>query len=129
MRRTLIAHHTGHLIHPSPALDHAKSLAIIQPAVWRVRKDRKRGKLLQYGKRIRGITKGDEDTRIESAITMPEEFFQQLSVKTLLSDYDIGEDGIERIVTSLENHGMTALLSETQDLSLDTCREILRTAL
>ncbi|WP_420811223.1 hypothetical protein [Desulfosediminicola ganghwensis] len=94
-----------------------------------MRKDRKRGKLLQYGKRIRGITKGDEDTRIESAITMPEEFFQQLSVKTLLSDYDIGEDGIERIVTSLENHGMTALLSETQDLSLDTCREILRTAL
>jgi len=121
-------HMIGHEITALYGLDHAKSLAIIQPAVWKVRKEQKRQKLLQYAERVWGISQGDADSRIDAAIAKTEEFFQELGVKTRFSDYDIGEEAVERIAASLEKHGMTAL-SETQDLSLDTSKEIIRTAL
>lgn len=121
-------HMIGHEITALFGLDHAKTLAIVQPAVWKVRKDNKKAKLLQYAERVWNITEGDDDARIDQAIARTEEFFQSLGMKTRLSDHGIDEDGIERIITSLEKHGMTAL-SETGDVTLDISREILKTAL
>ncbi|MFT5702127.1 MAG: NADP-dependent alcohol dehydrogenase [Desulforhopalus sp.] len=121
-------HMIGHEITALFGVDHAKSLAIIQPAVWKIRKKQKRDKLLQYGERIWGITEGDEDQRIDAAIAKTEEFFQSLGMKTRLTDHDIDATGIDSILKSLEKHGMTAL-SETQDITLETTRKILETAL
>lgn len=121
-------HMIGHEITALFGLDHAKTLAIVQPAVWKVRKEKKRAKLLQYAERVWNITEGDEDARIDAAIDRTEEFFQSLGMKTRLSDHGIDEDGIERIITSLEKHGMTAL-SETGDVTPDVSREILKAAL
>jgi len=117
----------GHEITALFGVDHAKSLAIIQPAVWKVRKKQKRAKLLQYGERVWGITEGDEDQRIDAAIAKTEEFFQDLGMKTRLADHDINAEGIDKIIKSLEKHGMTAL-SETGDVVLETSKEILLAA-
>jgi NADP-dependent alcohol dehydrogenase len=120
-------HMIGHEITALFGVDHAKSLAIIQPAVWKVRKKQKRAKLLQYAEKVWGITEGDEDQRIDSVIARTEEFFQDLGMKTRLADYDINADGIDKILKSLEKHGMTAL-SETGDVTLETSKEILLAA-
>jgi len=120
-------HMIGHEITALFGVDHAKSLAIIQPAVWKVRKKQKRAKLLQYGERVWGITEGDEDQRIDAAIAKTEEFFQDLGMKTRLADHDINAEGIDKIIKSLEKHGMTAL-SETGDVVLETSKEILLAA-
>lgn len=117
-------HMIGHEITALFGVDHAKSLAIIQPAVWKVRKKQKRAKLLQYAERVWNITEGDDDQRIDAAIAKTEEFFQGLGMKTRLADHDINAEGIDKIINSLEKHGMTAL-SETGDVTLETSREIL----
>lgn len=117
-------HMIGHEITALFGVDHAKSLAIIQPAVWKVRKKQKRAKLLQYAERVWNITEGDDDQRVDAAIAKTEEFFQDLGMKTRLADHDIDAAGIEKIIKSLEKHGMTAL-SETGDVTLEISREIL----
>lgn len=121
-------HMIGHEITALFGIDHAKTLAMIQPAVWKVRRQQKREKLLQYADRVWGIREGSEEERINLAISRTEEFFQSLGMKTRLSDYNLNEDDIEIILKSLQKHGMTAL-SETGDVTLDVSREILKTAL
>ncbi len=109
-------------------IDHARTLAIVQPANWRIRKEQKREKLLQYAERVWGITEGSEDDRIEAAIQKTEDFFHSLDIPTRLSDYDLGEETIEKVLANLEKHGMTAI-SEHGDVTLDVSRKILSAAL
>ncbi len=121
-------HMIGHELTALFGIDHAKTLAVMQPAVWKVRKEQKREKLLQYAERVWGITNGDEDSRIDEAIRQTEKFFQSLGMKTRLSDYELTEDNIDQVIANLEAHGMTAL-SEHGDVTLETSREMLKTAL
>ncbi len=121
-------HMLGHEITALTGIDHARTLAIVQPANWRVRKDQKRDKLLQYAERVWGITEGSEDDCIEGAILKTEDFFHSLEVPTNLSSYDLGEELIEKVIISLEKHGMTAL-SEHGDVTLEVSRKILELSL
>lgn len=121
-------HMIGHEITALFGIDHAKTLAIIQPAVWKVRKQQKKEKLLQYAERVWDIREGSEDEKITLAISRTEEFFQSLGIKNRLSDHNLDQEDIEKIIRSLEKHGMTAL-SETGDVTLEISREILTTAL
>lgn len=121
-------HMLGHEITALTGIDHARTLAVVQPANWRIRKEQKKEKLLQYAERVWGITEGSKDVRIEKAILKTEEFFHSLDIPTKLSDYNLGEELIEKVLVSLENHGMTAL-SEHGDVTLDVSRKILVAAI
>lgn len=121
-------HMIGHELTGLFGIDHAKTLVVILPAVWKVRREQKKEKLLQYGERVWGITEGSDNSRIDAAIQKTEEFFQSLGLKTKLSEYDLTEESIDQVITKLETHGMTAL-SERGDITLDISRKILLTAL
>lgn len=121
-------HMIGHELTAIFGLDHGKTLAILQPSVWQIRKENKREKLLQYAERVWNITEGDDDSKIDSAINKTRAFFEDLGIKTHLSDYGITSDKIDDVIVALEKHGMTAL-SETGDLTPNICREILENAL
>ncbi len=121
-------HMIGHELTAMFGIDHGKTLAILQPSIWQIRKDKKKEKLLQYAERVWNITEGDEDSRIDSAIYKTREFFETLGVKTHLAEYGVDSDGIDNIVDALKNHGLTTL-SETGDLNLEISREILTNAL
>ncbi len=121
-------HMIGHEMTALFGLDHAKTLAVVQPAVWKVRKAAKKAKLLQYAERVWNIKEGNEDERIDQAIFKTEEFFHSLGIKTRLSDYNIGENDIKKIIDSLKKHGMTAL-SESGEVTLEVSEKILKTAL
>lgn len=121
-------HMIGHELTAMFGIDHGKTLAIVQPAVWKVRKEKKRAKLLQYAERVWNIRVGSDDERIDQAIERTSAFFESLGIDTHLKSYGISESQVDDIVSKLESHGLTAL-SETRDLTLDVSREILLQAM
>ncbi|MGL5822873.1 MAG: iron-containing alcohol dehydrogenase [Sarcina sp.] len=120
-------HVIGHELTAMFGIDHGKTLAIMQPAIWTIRKDKKLKKLVQFAERVWKITEGTDEEKATLAIEKTRNFFESLGVKTHLSDYDIKEEQIDDIVKALENHGMT-ILSETGDLTLEVSRQILKEA-
>jgi NADP-dependent alcohol dehydrogenase len=121
-------HMIGHELTAMFGIDHGKTLAILQPSIWTVLKEQKRAKLLQYAERVWNITEGNEDLRIDMAITKTRDFFESLGVKTHLSDYGVTIDQIDDIVKALEIHGMTELC-ENGSVTLEVSRKILKGAM
>ncbi|TNH44316.1 iron-containing alcohol dehydrogenase [Photorhabdus luminescens] len=121
-------HCIGHELTALYGIDHARTLAIILPANLQICRENKRAKLLQYGERVWGISRGDEEQRIDQAIAYTRSFFEELGIQTRLSDYNLGVDDIERVVKQLEDHGMTRL-GENKDITLDISRQILQASL
>jgi NADP-dependent alcohol dehydrogenase len=122
------SHMIGHELTALYGIDHAQTLAVVIPAVMKVRRRQKHAKLFQYADRVWNIRGGSENERIDAAIRQTQDFFESLGVKTRLSDYGLGAENIDEIINQLESHGMTAL-SETQDVTLDVSRKILEAAL
>ncbi|HEU4776671.1 MAG TPA: iron-containing alcohol dehydrogenase [Telluria sp.] len=121
-------HMVGHELTALYNLDHAQTLAIVMPNMLRARKDGKRDKLLQFAERVWNLKGGDEDTRIEAAITRMEEFFEQMGVKTRLGDYGLGAKDIDAVLAVLEKHRMVKL-GEKRDVTLDVTRKVLEMSL
>jgi NADP-dependent alcohol dehydrogenase len=88
-----------------------------------VRREQKRGKLLQYAERVWNITEGSEEERITAAIAATRAFFEKMTVATRLSDYKIVDAGIDTLIAKLGEHGMTAL-GEHGDVTLEVSRKV-----
>lgn len=122
-------HMIGHEITAIYGIDHAETLAIVFPSMLELMKNDKREKLLQYGKRIWNINQSlTEDEQISGAIAHTKKFFQVMGLKTSFSEHGLGEEAIERIVKSLEEHGMKKL-GENGTVTPDVVREVLRMSL
>lgn len=120
-------HMIGHEITAKYGIDHARTLAVVLPAMMQIRREAKHEKLLQYAKRVWDITEGSDDEIIDAAIAKTRAFFESLGLPTRLSAYDIGEDGITAIIKQLEAHGMVAL-GERHELTLAESRKVLEAA-
>ncbi|MES2298587.1 MAG: iron-containing alcohol dehydrogenase [Pseudomonadota bacterium] len=121
-------HMVGHELTALYELDHAQTLAIILPSMLRVRREGKRAKLLQFAERVWSLRQGDEDTRIEAAITRTEAFFEQMGVKTRLGDYGLGAQHIDAVIGALEAHRMVKL-GEQRDVTPEVARKVLELSL
>ena len=97
VREDWATHMIGHEITALHGLTHGATLAIVINGTLRVLRGQKRGKLLQYGERIWGITDGSDEERIERTIAANEEFFRSLGLSTHLSQEGIGETTIAEI--------------------------------
>ncbi len=121
-------HMIGHELTGAHGIDHARTLSIVLPAVMKVCTDAKREKLLQYAERIWNLTEGDDDTRINRAIELTEQFFETMQVPTRLSQVDLGEGDIDALIAKLTQHGMVKL-GEHGVITPEVSREILVKAL
>jgi NADP-dependent alcohol dehydrogenase len=121
-------HMLGHELTALHDIDHARTLAIVLPANWQVRREAKRAKLLQYAERVWGIAQGGEDERIDQAIARTRGFFESLGVPTRLSAYALGAEAIDPLIAQLQAHGMTAL-GERRDMTLDVSRRVYEASL
>ena len=121
-------HMIGHELTALYDIDHARTLALVLPALLEVQREQKRGKLLQYGERVWNITEGSDDERMDAAIARTRTFFEGLGIPTRLSAYDLGQEAVEAVLKQLETHGMTAL-GEHRDIDLARSRRILEAAL
>jgi NADP-dependent alcohol dehydrogenase len=121
-------HMIGHELTALHNIDHARTLAIVLPAMLHERRVQKQGKLLQYGERVWGIRSGSEDERITAAIEKTRDFFERMGIATRLGAYGLGQEAIDVVVRQLEAHGMTRL-SEHGDVTPQVSRRVLEAAL
>lgn len=76
-------HMIGHELTALHNIDHARTLAIIAPNLFKVKFENKKEKLNQYGQRIWGL----KGKCAEEAIEKTKSFFESLGIKTKISDY------------------------------------------
>ncbi|MFO6424397.1 iron-containing alcohol dehydrogenase [Motilimonas sp. KMU-193] len=120
-------HMIGHELTALYGVDHARSLAIVQPWLLRNQIDYKRAKLEQMGRNVFKLQQSEQ--LAEQTIAAIEAFYHGLGVATQLDNY--GDDKsavIAAILQQLELHNMVAL-GENQTITLDRSREILQQAL
>lgn len=120
-------HMIGHEITAMHGLDHAQTLAVVLPAVMQHQRDKKRGKLLQYGRRVWGLNQASEDELIDAAIAATRGFFEQMGTPTTLSGYGVGRESIPKLVDMLVKHDLLAL-GEHGAITPEASREILELA-
>ncbi len=113
-------HMIGHELTAFYGLDHAQSLAVVQPHLLRVMIEDKKEKLTLMGKEV-----FDMPHNYEMVIEAIEYMYQSIGVPTKLSAYNIDDNVIENITKSLEAHGMTAL-GENENITLDKVSQILK---
>ena len=121
-------HMIGHELTALHHIDHARTLAIVLPALLNECRDAKRAKLLQYGERVWGISTGSENERISAAIAKTRDFFERMGIATRLSAYGLDASDIDLLIAQLEAHGMTQL-GEHSDITPAVSRRILEAAL
>jgi NAD(P)-dependent dehydrogenase (short-subunit alcohol dehydrogenase family) len=90
---------------------------VVLPALLDVRRDNKREKLLQYGKREWDTDSGSETQRIDATVAATRAYYESLGLPTRLSGYALGPAAVEAVFGQLCAHGMTAL-GERADVDL-----------
>ncbi len=102
-------HMIGHELTAFYEIDHARTLAIVLPGIWKTLRNEKKEKLLQYAQRVWNINEGSDDEKIDAAIQKTVDFFESLGIQTKLSDYNLDNDAINRIVERFEKRGWKAV--------------------
>lgn len=120
-------HMIGHELTALWHVDHARSLAIIQPSLLRNQIEYKREKLEQMGKNVFNLVAGSD--LAERTIDAIESFYHDLGVATQLTEHSGDKNAaVEAVLTKLESHGLTAL-TENQSVTLSEARQILNSAI
>ena len=120
-------HMIGHELTALYGVDHARSLAIIQPSLLRNQLHHKQSKLEQMGKAVFGLDAGNN--LAERTIDAIEAFYHKLDIATQLTDYGNNKQtAIEAVLTKMEAHGLLAI-GEHQSITLQESRAILQAAI
>ncbi len=116
-------HMIGHELTALYGIDHARTLAIIGPNLYRVLFEAKKAKLAQYGKRIFNLS-GTEEEIAEEAINKTVAFFHQMGMDTKLSQYtDDYSKTADFIINRFDERGWKGL-GENQQVTLDKVKAI-----
>ncbi|EJN3357161.1 iron-containing alcohol dehydrogenase [Vibrio alginolyticus] len=119
-------HMIGHELTALWHVDHARSLAIVQPSLLRNQIEFKRAKLEQMGRNVFALEAGDD--LAERTIDAIEAFYNSLNVSTKLTEHDGDKAAaIDAVIKKLEVHGLTAL-TENQSVTPVEARQILENA-
>lgn len=116
-------HMIGHELTALYEIDHARTLAIIGPSLYKVMFETKKAKLAQYGRRVFNLTGSDEEVAKE-AIDKTVDFFHTMGMDTKLSQYtnDYSKTA-DFIVNRFEERGWKGL-GEKQLVTLDKVKSI-----
>lgn len=112
-------HMIGHELTAFYGLDHARSLAVVQPQLLRVMIEDKQEKLTQMGKEVFGMPHN-----YEMVIEAIEFMYHSIGVSTNLNDYNIDDKVVENITSALKKHGMTNI-GENANVTLEKVEKIL----
>src|SRR5690606_13852144 len=120
-------HMIGHELTALYNIDHARTLAIIAPRLYKAMFETKKEKLAQYGRRIFNL-EGSEEHVAEQAIDKTIEFFHKMGMQTNISDYtDDYEKSADFIAQRFEERGWNKL-GERQNITVEKVREIVTTS-
>ncbi|TVR51406.1 MAG: iron-containing alcohol dehydrogenase [Spirochaetaceae bacterium] len=111
-------HMIGHELTALYGLDHAETLAIVMPGVWRFKLESKNVKLAQYATRVWGASTA------EDAIEKTEQFFASLEMPTTFGPYGIdAAEAAEAVKQRFEARGVSC--GENDDINGAAAAEIL----
>lgn len=117
-------HMIGHELTALYEIDHARTLAIIGPNLFKVMFETKKEKLAQYGQRVWNITGNSTEEIAHKAIKKTVEFYHTMGMKTKLSENTGNyKETANFIVNRFEERGWQAL-GEKQNITLEKVREI-----
>ena len=118
-------HGIGHELTAAFEIDHARTLAIIGPNLYRYKLDNKKEKLAQYGERVWGITSGTLEEKATAAIDKTVEFMHSVGIDTKLSDYTKDYEGFaQKIKSRFEERGWLAM-GERKDITPSDVEKII----
>ena len=119
-------HMIGHELTALYGVDHARSLAIVQPSLLRVQLDTKSAKLSQMGQNVFGLEESDDIAlRTIDAI---EAFYQSLEVATQLTEHEGDkQSAVNAVVEKLKGNKMLSL-GETGAITPEVSEQILNLA-
>lgn len=121
-------HQIGHELTALYGLDHAQTLAIVLPGVMTILKEQKAEKILQLGQQVFGIYNNlSREERLDNTIKAVENFFEEIQIKTHLSDYGLNKESIDKVCSKLQGRGWT--LGEKSNVTPEVVREILMSRL
>ena len=111
-------HMIGHEITALTGLTHGETLAIVLPALLRELLPQKRGKLLQYGERVWGVSAGTLDNRALTAIQHTEDFFRSIGLRTRLTEC-MGEAEAEALADEIARRFTERGVAFGEDANVD----------
>lgn len=120
-------HMIGHELTALYNLDHAQTLAIVLPALMFVKKEQKREKIMQLGRRVFALENADEEALIDATIKAVQDFFEQMEVKTRLSDYGLDSQAASEAAENLRRNDLHEL-GEHGDITPQVAQSILELA-
>ena len=91
-------HMIGHELTALHGIDHARTLAIIGPNVYKHQFENKLDKLVQYGKRVWNIKEDNPRDIAEKALERTESFYHTMGMKTKLSENTSDYEATSKIV-------------------------------
>ena len=117
-------HMIGHELTALYEIDHARTLAIIGPNLYRVMFETKKEKLAQYGDRVWNVTGTSVEEKANQAIEKTVEFLVSMGMPTTISSQTKEYNKTaEFIVNRFEERGWKAM-GEKQNITLEKVREI-----
>lgn len=116
-------HSIGHELTAYHGIDHARTLAIVLPGMMFIRRNEKKEKILQYGRRVWNISEGTEEERIDKAIAATVSFFESVGIPTRLPDYNVPSETIGKIANRFKERHQQ--IGERGDLGPDLVKKIL----
>lgn len=116
-------HMIGHELTALYEIDHARTLAIIAPNLYKAVFETKKDKLAQYGKRVWKLSGTDEEVAL-AAIEKTSAFLKLMGMPLKLSEVTENyENTAEIVVERFENRGWKAL-GERQQITIAKVKEI-----
>ena len=117
-------HMIGHELTALYNIDHARTLAIIGPNLYRALFETKKEKLGQYGERVWHVDGKTIDEKATQAIEKTVEFFHTMGMQTKLSEYTPEYQNTADFIVNRFNERGWIGLGEKQNVTLEKVKEI-----
>ncbi|MBU1219673.1 iron-containing alcohol dehydrogenase [Myxococcota bacterium] len=115
-------HVIGHELTALYGLDHAVTLAIVQPGVWQTCFEAKKAMLARYGRNVWNLS-GDDTSVAHLAMEKTDEFYRSLGVLTTLSEHGVDTEKLPIVAEKFASYGYNP--GENSDLTPEKITKLL----
>lgn len=122
-----MTHRIGHEITALTGTTHGASLMMVLPAVMEVFSEEKRGKIVQMGRRVFGITGLSEESTVTATIQAVVDFIHSLGLAASMKEGGISARVAQEIITRFEQRG--TILGERGIATPDRIREVINVSM
>ena len=117
-------HMIGHELTALYGIDHARTLAIIAPNLYKVMFETKKDKLAQYGERVFNIQGNSVDEKAQKAIEATISFFSKMGMEAKISDFTENYKETADFIVNRFTERKWLALGEKQNITPEKVREI-----